>query len=90
MPDAPDEWHQTIFPIVNHPSFVVCIPSDSDYWHSHPYSQVSADTGGDPILTAAQSLASKLREKNAFTNTATFDLMCEVSFGACLMGSERR
>ncbi|KAG8217872.1 hypothetical protein J3R82DRAFT_6038 [Butyriboletus roseoflavus] len=50
--DAPDEWHQTIFPIT------------------------SADTS-DPTLEAAKKLATILRERRAFTNTATFDLKCE-------------
>ena len=33
----------------------------------------------DPVLVAAKKLADKLRAKKAFTNTATFDLRCEVS-----------
>lgn len=37
------------------------------------------DGDDDPILTAARKLADKLREKRAFTNTATFDLRCQVS-----------
>jgi len=52
MVDAPDEWHQSIFPIE------------------------SADAS-DPILEAAKKLATILRERKAFTNTATFDLKCE-------------
>ena len=40
--------------------------------------QTSTDSTTDAILAAAQSLADKLREKKAFTNTATFDLKCEV------------
>lgn len=32
----------------------------------------------DPILTAAKKLADKLRAKKAYTNTATFDLKCQV------------
>jgi len=50
--DAPDEWHQSIFPIS------------------------SAGTS-DPILEAARKLATILRERKAFTNTATFELKCE-------------
>ncbi|KAF8447516.1 hypothetical protein L210DRAFT_3440836 [Boletus edulis BED1] len=52
MEGAPDEWHQSIFPIT------------------------SADTS-DPVLEAATKLATILRERKAFTNTATFDLKCE-------------
>ncbi|KAI0306309.1 OTU-domain-containing protein [Multifurca ochricompacta] len=33
---------------------------------------------GDRILDALQALATKLREKHAYTNMATFDLRCEV------------
>ena len=55
MIEAPDEWHQTLFPIVG---------SDDS----------------DPILVAAKKLADTLRAKKAYTNTATFDLKCEVSF----------
>ncbi|KAF9218339.1 OTU-domain-containing protein [Gyrodon lividus] len=50
--NAPDEWHQCIFPIT------------------------SAGTS-DPVLEAAKKLATILRERKAFTNTATFDLKCE-------------
>lgn len=32
----------------------------------------------DPMLVAGQRLADILRKKKAFTNTATFDLKCEV------------
>lgn len=39
--------------------------------------KTSADTS-DPILEAAGKLATILRERKAFTNTATFDLKCEV------------
>lgn len=38
------------------------------------------DGDDDPILTAAKKLADKLRAKKAYTNTATFDLRCEVRF----------
>lgn len=37
------------------------------------------DDKSDPSLRAAKTLAGKLREKRAYTNTATFDLKCEVS-----------
>ena len=41
---------------------------------------VPRETGGDddPILQAAKKLADKLRAKRAYTNTATFDLKCQV------------
>jgi len=35
-------------------------------------------TEGERVLEALQALATKLRAKRAFTNTATFDLKCEV------------
>lgn len=34
---------------------------------------------GDRVLDALRALATKLRGKRAYTNTATFDLRCEVS-----------
>lgn len=39
---------------------------------------VTSQGNNDPILVAAKKLADKLRAKRAFTNTATFDLKCEV------------
>ena len=36
------------------------------------------DGDDDPILQAAKKLADKLRAKRAYTNTATFDLRCQV------------
>ena len=33
----------------------------------------------DAVLVAAKKLADKLRAKRAYTNTATFDLKCQVS-----------
>ena len=33
----------------------------------------------DPVLVAAKKLADKLRAKKAYTNTATFDLKCQVN-----------
>lgn len=38
----------------------------------------SATTEGERVLEALQALATKLRAKRAYTNTATFDLKCEV------------
>ncbi|KAJ4487824.1 hypothetical protein J3R30DRAFT_3695484 [Lentinula aciculospora] len=49
-------------------------PSD---WHQTIFPIASADTS-DSILVAAKKLADTLRSKKAFTNTATFDLKCEV------------
>lgn len=37
------------------------------------------DAQSDSVLRAAGELADKLRAKRAYTNTATFDLRCEVS-----------
>ena len=34
---------------------------------------------GERVLDALRALATKLRAKRAYTNTATFDLKCEVS-----------
>ena len=41
---------------------------------------VSRTTDGDddPVLVSAKKLADKLRAKRAYTNTATFDLRCQV------------
>ena len=36
-------------------------------------------TEGERVLDALRALATKLRAKRAYTNTATFDLRCEVS-----------
>ena len=38
----------------------------------------SATAEGERVLEALQELATKLRAKRAYTNTATFDLKCEV------------
>ena len=44
----------------------------------------------DPVLQAAKKLAVKLRAKRAYTNTATFDLRCQVwCFGASRAPAER-
>ncbi|KAJ3732299.1 hypothetical protein DFJ43DRAFT_1074709 [Lentinula guzmanii] len=49
-------------------------PSD---WHQTVFPITSSDTS-DGILVAAKKLADTLRSKKAYTNTATFDLKCEV------------
>ena len=36
------------------------------------------DGDDDPVLQAAKKLADSLRAKKAYTNTATFDLRCQV------------
>ncbi len=47
-------------------------------FHQTVFPMLGADEGSDPTLKAATELAAKLRAKRAFTNTATFDLKCEV------------
>lgn len=42
----------------------------------------------DAVLVAAKKLADKLRAKKAYTNTATFDLRCEVR-SCCCVASKR-
>ena len=71
--DAPSEWHQTLFPVVCPPYFLVC-----RFSYLFFDNQNSANDS-DPILLAAKELATILRGKKAFTNTSTFDLKCEVS-----------
>ncbi|KAF9475865.1 OTU-domain-containing protein [Pholiota conissans] len=46
-------------------------------WHQTLFPITSTDDS-DPVLIAAKKLADILRSKKAFTNTATFDLKCEV------------
>ncbi|KAJ4497964.1 hypothetical protein C8R41DRAFT_916988 [Lentinula lateritia] len=46
-------------------------------WHQTVFPITSPDTS-DSILVAAKKLADTLRSKKAYTNTATFDLKCEV------------
>jgi len=46
-------------------------------WHQTLFPITSSDTS-DSILAAGKKLADVLRSKKAFTNTATFDLKCEV------------
>lgn len=45
-------------------------------WHQTVFPIISADED-DPILSAAKELATILRAKKAYTNTATFDIKCE-------------
>ncbi|KIK57681.1 hypothetical protein GYMLUDRAFT_45846 [Collybiopsis luxurians FD-317 M1] len=53
---------------------MVDAPAD---WHQTMFPITSTDTS-DSILVAAKKLADILRSKKAYTNTATFDLKCEV------------
>ncbi|TDL21569.1 hypothetical protein BD410DRAFT_771503 [Rickenella mellea] len=59
MPGAPEDFHQTVFPVA-----------------SGGGGRENEDA--DSMLVAAKKLAGKLRAKRAYTNTATFDLKCEV------------
>ncbi|KAG6332670.1 hypothetical protein ID866_6415 [Astraeus odoratus] len=52
------------------------MPSAPIEWDQTVFSIMSTDED-DPILVAAKRLATILRERKAFTNTATFDLKCE-------------
>ncbi|TEB26552.1 OTU-domain-containing protein [Coprinellus micaceus] len=46
-------------------------------WHQCVFPIKPGSEDSDSILNAAKKLATALREKKAFTNTATFDLRCE-------------
>ncbi|KJA27468.1 hypothetical protein HYPSUDRAFT_35361 [Hypholoma sublateritium FD-334 SS-4] len=46
-------------------------------WHQTLF-PITSTEDSDPVLVAAKKLADILRAKKAFTNTATFDLKCEV------------
>ncbi|KAF5389812.1 hypothetical protein D9757_003704 [Collybiopsis confluens] len=54
---------------------MVDAPAD---WHQTVFPITSTNTSDDNILIAAKKLADFLRSQKAFTNTATFDLKCEV------------
>lgn len=41
------------------------------------------DGDDDEMLQAAKKLAGALRAKRAYTNTATFELKCQVGVGIC-------
>jgi ubiquitin thioesterase OTU1 len=71
MVEAPDEWHQTLFPIVRS-RLLFRFGKDS-------FTAQKSSGDSDPVLEAAKQLADILRSKKAFTNTSTFDLKCEVS-----------
>lgn len=72
MMEAPSEWHQTLFPIVRYTVMIWCALV------TILFVQRSSDDNSDEILVAAKKLAGILRSKKAYTNTATFDLKCEV------------
>jgi ubiquitin thioesterase OTU1 len=57
----------TVAPVVDAPA----------EWHQTIFPIRSSSDASDPILVAAKKLAGLLRERKAFTNTATFDLKCE-------------
>lgn len=75
MEDAPDEWHQKMFPIVSveHPDNALRTLTFENNGCQKP-----GKDEDDSILVAVKRLADILRSKKAFTNTATFDLRCEV------------
>jgi ubiquitin thioesterase OTU1 len=62
----------TIAPILDAP----------DDFHQTILPKIS-ENDDDPILASAKKLADKLRAKKAYTNTATFDLRCQVRVRAC-------
>lgn len=45
----------------------------------------AAAAEGERVLEALRALAAKLRAKRAYTNTATFDLKCEVRVSSPLL-----
>jgi len=56
-------------------------------WHQTLFPIRSSDDDSDEVLVAAKKLAGILRSKKAYTNTATFDLKCEVC-GQGLVGEK--
>jgi len=50
-------------------------------YHIHVYLIIQGIGENDLIIPALRRLADILRSKKAYTNTATFDLKCEVSVG---------
>lgn len=46
---------------------------------------IQSEGDDDPILVATKKLADKLRAKRAYTNTATFDLKCQVVLVSCIV-----
>ncbi|KAG5635866.1 hypothetical protein H0H81_009849 [Sphagnurus paluster] len=53
------------------------MPEAPGEWHQAMFPVTSSDEQ-DPVMLAAKKLADVLRAKRAYTNTATFDLKCEV------------
>ncbi|KAF8643845.1 hypothetical protein AX16_008862 [Volvariella volvacea WC 439] len=58
-------------------SLAPSIDSPSE-WHQTIFPVASTNDSSDPIVVAASQLATTLRAKKAYTNTATFDLKCEI------------
>jgi ubiquitin thioesterase OTU1 len=73
MADAPNEWHQTLFPIVS----LICM-SYSPILMQFQNLQGTGEDRIDPVIRGLKKLADILRSKKAYTNTSTFDLKCEV------------
>ncbi|KAI0374873.1 OTU-domain-containing protein [Pilatotrama ljubarskyi] len=65
MLDAPDEFHQTIW-------------SRDNGKGKAAEAQEGDGENDDEMLQAARKLADALRAKRAYTNTATFDLKCQI------------
>jgi len=53
------------------------VPDAPEDFHTTVF-PILGDKNTDPILQGLGKLAAKLRAKKAFTNTATFDLKCEI------------
>jgi ubiquitin thioesterase OTU1 len=54
-------------------------------FHQTVFPVSGAGVDDDPILRAGKELAGNLRAKKAYTNTATFDLKCEVRLVCVLL-----
>ncbi|KAM6500396.1 hypothetical protein JOM56_003410 [Amanita muscaria] len=52
-------------------------PNAAKEWHQTLF-PISGSSESDPIVVAGKKLADILRSKRAYTNTATFDLRCEI------------
>ncbi len=58
------------------------MPDADPEWHQTVFPITSTDDSADPITVAAKKLAAILRANRQYTNTATFDLRCEVRLPA--------
>lgn len=63
---------------------VAPFPDSPDVFHQTVF-PIQSEGDGDPILVAARKLADRLRAKKAYTNTATFDLKCQVVLVSCIV-----